>query len=133
MNAVGIDVSKGKSMVAIMRPFGEVVRSPFEVSHTGSELSELAKLLKSLPGETRVVMEYTGYYHAPVAYSLCEAGIYVSAVNAILVHDYGNNNLRRAKTDKKDAVKLANYALNHLSIPASGNHESGVLGITNPV
>ena len=23
MNAVGIDVSKGKSMVAIMRPFGE--------------------------------------------------------------------------------------------------------------
>lgn len=118
MNAVGIDVSKGKSMVAIMRPFGEVVRSPFEVSHSGSELSELAKLLKSLPGETRVVMEYTGYYHAPVAYSLCEAGIYVSAVNAILVHDYGNNNLRRAKTDKKDAVKLANYALDHwLTLP----------------
>ena len=25
MNAVGIDVSKGKSMVAIVRPFGEVV------------------------------------------------------------------------------------------------------------
>ena len=25
MNAVGIDVSKGKSTVAIMRPFGEVV------------------------------------------------------------------------------------------------------------
>ena len=24
MNAVGIDVSKGKSMVAIMRPFGEI-------------------------------------------------------------------------------------------------------------
>ena len=118
MNAVGIDVSKGKSMVAIMRPFGEVVRSPFEVSHTGSELSELVKLLKSLTGETRVVMEYTGYYHAPVAYSLCKAGIYVSAVNAILVHDYGNNNLRRAKTDKKDAVKLANYALDHwLSLP----------------
>ena len=118
MNAVGIDVSKGKSTVAIMRPFGEVVRSPFEVSHTGSELNELAKLLKSLPGETRVVMEYTGYYHAPVAHSLCAAGIYVSAVNAILVHDYGNNNLRRAKTDRKDAVKLANYALDHwLSLP----------------
>ena len=25
MNAVGIDVSKGKSMVAIMRSFGEIV------------------------------------------------------------------------------------------------------------
>ncbi|MFQ7701300.1 MAG: IS110 family transposase, partial [Christensenellaceae bacterium] len=31
MNAVGIDVSKGKSTVAILRPGGEVVASPFEV------------------------------------------------------------------------------------------------------
>ena len=118
MNAVGIDVSKGKSMIAVMRPFGEVVVSPFEVQHTDSELSELAKLLKSLIGETRVVMEYTGSYHAPIARVLSDAGLYVSAVNAMLVHDYGNNSLRRAKTDKKDALKLANYALNHwLSLP----------------
>ena len=118
MNAVGIDVSKGKSMVAVMRPFGEVVFSPFEVSHTDKDLHGLAEKLKSLPGETRVVMEHTGYYHAPVAVALHEAGIYVSAVNAMLVHDYGNNSLRRAKTDKKDAVKLANYALDHwLSLP----------------
>ena len=60
MNCVGIDVSKGKSMIAVMRPFGEVVVSPFEVRHTANELSELARLLKSLDGETRVVMESTG-------------------------------------------------------------------------
>ena len=46
MNCVGIDVSKGKSMIAVMRPFGEVVVSPFEVRHTANELSELAGLLK---------------------------------------------------------------------------------------
>ena len=118
MNAVGIDVSKGKSMIAVMRPFGEVVISPFEIRHTDSELSELAKLLQSLDGETRVVMEYTGNYHAPVAWALHDAGLYVSVVNAMLVHDYGNNSLRRAKTDKKDAIKLANYALDRwLSLP----------------
>lgn len=118
MNAVGIDVSKGKSTVAIMRPFGEVIRTPFDVSHTGSELSDLAKLLKSLPGETRVVMEATGSYHAPIAWVLHSAGLYVSVVNAMLVHDYGNNSLRRAKTDKKDAIKLANYALDRwLDLP----------------
>lgn len=111
MNAVGIDVSKGKSMVAAMRPFGEVVLSPYEVSHTNRDLRELAAKIKSLPGETRVVMEYTGYYHAPVAQVLCDSGIYVSVINPLLVKDYGNNSLRRAKTDKKDAVKLANYAL----------------------
>ena len=118
MNAVGIDVSKGKSMISVMRPFGEVVVSPFEVQHTDSELSELAKLLKSLVGETRVVMEYTGNYHTPIARVLQSAGFYVSVVNAMLIHDYGNNSLRRAKTDKKDAIKLANYALDHwLSLP----------------
>ena len=31
MNCVGIDVSKGKSMIAVMRPFEEVVISPFEI------------------------------------------------------------------------------------------------------
>lgn len=118
MNAVGIDVSKGKSMIAVMHPFGEVVRSPFVVHHTDSELSELAKLLKSLNGETRVVMEYTGNYHAPIAWALHDAGLYVSVVNPMLVHGYGNNSLRRAKTDKKDALKLANYAIDRwLSLP----------------
>ena len=111
MNSVGIDISKGRSMVAAMRPFGEVVISSFEVHHTDSELSELAKLLKSLDGETRVVMEATGNYHAPVAQLLHDAGLYVSVVNAKLVHSYGNNDLRRVKTDRKDAVKLANYGL----------------------
>ena len=118
MNCVGIDVSKGKSMIAVMRPFGEVVVSPFEVRHTASELSKLAGLLKSLDGETRVVMESTGNYHAPVAWLLHGAGVYVSVVNAMLVHDYGNNSLRRANTDNKDAVKLANYGLDHwLTLP----------------
>ena len=111
MNAVGIDVSKGKSMVAVMRPFGEVVASPYEVNHTFSELEELTRFLKSLKGETRVIMEYTGKYFEPIAKHLHEAGIFVSVVNAILVHDYGGNTLRRGKTDKKDAIKLAAYAL----------------------
>ena len=111
MNSVGIDISKGRSTVAVMRPFGEVVISPFDIPHTDSELSELARRLKSLNGETRVVMEATGNYHAPVAKLLHDAGLYVSVVNPKLVHGYGNDDLRRVKTDRKDAVKLANYGL----------------------
>lgn len=118
MNSVGIDISKGRSTVAVMRPFGEVVISPFEVRHTGSELNALARRLKSLDGETRVVMEATGNCHAPVAKLLHDAGLYVSVVNAKLVHGYGNNDLRRVKTDRKDAVKLANYGLDRwLTLP----------------
>ena len=132
MNSVGIDVSKGKSMVAVMRPFGEVVISPFEVHHTESELSALAKRLKSLDGETRVVMEATGNYHLPIAQVLHNAGLYVSVVNAMLVHDYGNNSLRRAKTDKKDAIKLSNYGLTHwLTLPKYSSEEDTRLLLKN--
>ena len=111
MNAVGIDVSKGKSMVCAMRPFGEVVLEPFEVLHTAQNLNDLAGKLKALDGETRVVMEATGNYHKSVAFVLHDAGLFVSVVNPVLIHDYDNNSLRRVKTDRKDAVKIANYTL----------------------
>lgn len=113
MNAVGIDVSKGKSMVAIMRPFGEIVAKPFEIRHTASELKELAVSLKSLNNETRIIMEYTGKYYQSIARYLVDAGFYVSVVHAKLIHDYGNNSIRKVKTDKADAVKIANYGLSN--------------------
>ena len=113
MNAVGIDVSKGKSMVAIVRPFGELVVKPYEVRHTSSELSELASTLKSLEGETRVVLEHTGRYYEPVAQMLHDAGIFVSAVNPLLIREYGNNSFRKVKTDKADSLKIARYGLDN--------------------
>ena len=45
MNAVGIDVSKGKSMVAILRPLGEVVQTPMEIKHNKIDLKQLADLI----------------------------------------------------------------------------------------
>jgi len=118
MNAVGIDVSKGKSTVAILRPFGEIVASPFEVMHTSSELSKLADFLKSLHGETKIIMECTGSYYLPIAHALHAHGLFVSAVHSLLIHDFGNNTIRKVKTDKADAIKIANYALsNWLDLP----------------
>ena len=111
MNAVGIDVSKGKSTVAILRPLGEVVFNPFNVGHTNHELKQLADYLKGLPGETRVVMEYTGKYYQPIARFLHHAGIYVSVVHAMLIHDYGANSIRRVRQIKKMLLRLRHMAL----------------------
>ena len=93
MNAVGIDVSKGKSTVAIMRPFGEIAASPREVIHTDSELSDLARILKNLDGETKVIMECIGSYHLSIAHALRDMGLMVCAVHAQLIHDFGNNTI----------------------------------------
>lgn len=111
MNAVGIDVSKGKSTVAVIQPFGIVIAAPYDVSHTDSDLSKLADFIKSLPGETRVVMEYTGTYYEPVANALHNAGIFVSVVNPLVVDDYDTNRVRKIKTDRHDALRLASFAI----------------------
>ncbi|MDY6296539.1 MAG: IS110 family transposase [Schwartzia succinivorans] len=111
MTAVGVDVSKGKSVVAIRRPGGEVVRMPFEVQHDISGLRELVRILKQTDGDIRIVMEHTGVYWYPVARALNDAGFFVSVVNAILIHDFSDNSLRKVKTDRADAMKIANYAL----------------------
>ena len=79
------------------------------------ELASLAKQLKSIEGETRVVMEHTGRYYESIAKVLHEAGLYVSAVNPLLIKEYGNNSLRKVKTDKADAMKIAKYALDNWS------------------
>ena len=112
-NVAGIDISKGKSTVSVLRPFGEVVAKPFAIGHTGSELRRLADYLKSLDGETRVVMEHTGRYYEPVAQFLHREGIYVSAVNPKLIKDYGGNTLRKVKTDAADSRKIARYGLDN--------------------
>lgn len=113
MNAVGIDVSRGKSMVAVLRPFGEIVMLPFEVGHSNAELNALAEQLKSIEGETRVVMEHTGRYYEPVANALHNSGLFVSAVNPLLIKEYGGNSLRKVKTDRADAQKIARYTLDN--------------------
>jgi len=111
--AVGIDVSKGKSMVCAMRPFGEVVLPPREYPHTPAGLSALTESLLLIDGNTRAIMEATGRYHEPVASALRSAGVRFSVVNPKLIKDYGHNTLRKVKTDKADAVKIARYGLEY--------------------
>lgn len=113
MNAVGINTSKGKSMVAVLRLLGVTAAKPFEVSHTATELGKLADFLKSMDGETQVIMEHTGLYYEPVARVLHDHKLFVSAVNPLLIRAYGGNSLRRVKTDRADARKIARYGLDN--------------------
>ncbi len=112
MISVGIDVSKGKSTVCILKPYGEIVCSPFEVVHVEKELDNLDNLLKKLDGELRIVMEATGIYHLPVLTYLQEKGYFVSVINPFLMKRYAKENSPRgAKTDRLDSIMIANYGI----------------------
>ena len=111
MNAVGIDVSKGKSTVTIRRPGDVVLMPPRDIQHTKSAINELIKQIQSLDGETKACMEHTGRYYEPLAAWLSDAGIFVSAVNPVLIRDFADDSLRSPKTDKADSKKIARYTL----------------------
>ena len=112
MNAVGIDVSKGRSTVAILRPMGEVVQPPEDVAHDAISLERLAYRILDLGEDTKVLMEATGRYHEAIAAELHEHGIFVSVVNPIVIHNYSaDSSVRKVKNDKKDSIKIAKFCL----------------------
>ena len=107
---VGIDVSKGKSTVAILSTEGEIIEEPFEITHDIEGLALLEEKVKKLPKEDlKIVMEETGTYHLPVLGYLLDKEYFVIAENALKIKKYLDRGLRKAKTDKKDAYKLAEY------------------------
>ena len=112
MISVGIDVSKGKSTVCILKPYGEIMCSPFEMLHGEKELNALDDLLNKLDGEIRIVMEATGIYHLPILTFFHEKGYFVSVINPFAMKKYAkDNSIRGAKTDKLDSIMIANYGI----------------------
>lgn len=47
-------------------------------------------------------MESTGRYHEPIRNVLFKAGLFVCTVNPHLIKNYGNNTIRKVKTDSTD-------------------------------
>lgn len=113
MNAVGIDISKDKSMMPALQPMGYVVLKPKEYLHTGTGLEHLALDILALGEDTRVLMEATGRYHEPVAAALRKYGVWVSVINPLFIKQSGGGSIRKVKTDKADAMKIAKYALDN--------------------
>lgn len=87
MIAVGIDVSKSKSTVAILNSDDEILAEPYDIHHVESDIDNLITYLHSLHDDIKIVMK------------------------PYLMKKYGDNEIRRGKTDKKDAIRMAFYAL----------------------
>ena len=113
MISVGIDVSKDKSTVCFLKPCGEVLVTPYDVLHTQEELTVLVERIRSYDEEARVILEDTGHYHFPIVKFLLDNGIFVSTVNALRMKKYCSQSIRKAKTDRIDAIRIASYGLTY--------------------
>ena len=111
MIAVGIDVSKSKSTVAILGSDGNKLAEPFTMMHSLSDMDALVNYLRTFDEPITILMEYTGHYHYPVLKKLQQEGFPVCIINPYQMKKYADVEIHKAKTDKKDAIRIATYAL----------------------
>ena len=108
--SVGIDVSMGKSTIAIISTDGEVISEPFEIEHTKSDFNLVLEKIKNIPKDNvKFVMEYTGNYCKSLLKIIIDNGYFVTVENPLTIKKYCDINIRKVKTDKKDALKIACY------------------------
>jgi transposase len=106
--ALGIDISKLKFNVCLIKPGGKLKHKVFTNTSPGFE--QLTEWL-SRQGVERVhaCLEATGTYGEALALFLHEAGHPVSVVNPAAVKAFAQSRLSRTKTDRVDAELIARF------------------------
>jgi transposase len=100
---VGIDVSKGKLDVALV---GD--EEVWQVENTPLGIAELVQQMQAI-GPELIVVEATGGYHRNVTETLFLAGLCVAVVNPARVRQFARAAGLLAKTDRLDALVLAEF------------------------
>lgn len=111
MQAVlGIDVSKAKVDVALFLSETKRMTATFENSKKGCKHLQ-QWLTRQTNQPLHACLEATGRYGEALAEYLFACGHRVSMVNPSRIHAYGRSKLRRSKTDKSDALLIADFCL----------------------
>ena len=102
-NYTGIDISKTFFDVASLQA-GRYAYHKFSNDRDGFKA-----LLKTLLPGSWVVMEASGPYYLQLACFLDAEGIAVSVINPLVIRRFCQMRMSRVKTDKKDAMMIAEY------------------------
>lgn len=101
----GIDCSKDYFDVVLLDRDKKVFEGRF-----GNNLKGFQEVLPYVR-ESHVVMEHTGPYYFSLACFLCGSNVRVSIVNPLVIRRFSQTKMIRAKTDRKDALTIAQYGL----------------------
>lgn len=113
---LGIDVSKAKFHVALLRDESRLKSHTFENSTSGFD--QLEKWLeRQNVRQVHACMESTGGYGEALALFLTDHGHRVSIVNPSRIKAFAGSELLRTKTDKVDAALIARFCRAHAPAP----------------
>jgi transposase len=105
---IGIDIAKQTFDVYGLTKQDE--NKSLQLNQTKADFQQLIKLYGK---DKTYVMEASGPYYLKLATFLYERGIQVAVLNPLIIKRFSQMNLQRAKTDKKDAQTIHDYAFYH--------------------
>ena len=112
---IGVDVSKDFFSASGLNAEGkECFSGTYEMTSQG--FSEFLKRLSSQDeklDQTIVAMESTGCYHINLFSFLSSQGLRTVVINPLVISNFAKLSLRKTKTDKKDALTIARFLLDH--------------------
>ncbi len=98
---VGVDISKNKFDVYYLYEDKLLVFN--------NDSNGISQFIKTISYKNVVILEYTGRYHVKLLNALIKARKKISIVSGTKVRRYAQMRFSRIKTDKTDAVLLANF------------------------
>ena len=119
---VGIDVAKFKHTCCIVSSKGEVLRESFDFGNDREGFDLLMKTIAELGGrdEVAIAMESTGHYHLLLWRFLASKGYAVEVKNPKVIARFkAATEISGAKTDRRDALLIARYAMTFGSSPTA--------------
>lgn len=110
---IGIDVSKTRSSAQGLSVEGErafYLDFKMEADGFAALVGAIAEYSESID-DVSVAMESTGCYHVNLLSFLISKGIRCYVINPLLIANFSRLSLRRTKTDRKDAMTIAQFLL----------------------
>lgn len=99
----GIDCSKDYFDIAVLKEGKVAFKGRFANNNEG-----FMDMLSHIQG-SHVAMEATGPYYFQLAKFVYDSGIRISVVNPLVIRRFAQMRMSRAKTDKKDAMVIAEF------------------------
>ena len=106
--SIGIDVSKKTLDICFLRDKFKVLKE-FKIENSTKGIHDMLKKMQKykVDKSMSLVLEATGSYHVLAALLLKNEGYSVKVFNPIISNKYSRNSVRKCKTDKIDARRIA--------------------------
>jgi transposase len=99
-------------------PWSDSEHGEIQILNEATPIGEFVECLVKHNYQHKIIMESTGHYHWLIAVELAKHSLDLRLINPLLSSKHAKASIRKTKTDKVDAYRLATMALTERDLPA---------------